>query len=191
MYKRQEQATLATFTVSGKVKRQLIQASFRVEKRIADGKKSEMLAAIFQQNPRSGKSYQQRPIIAKPQHVSIIGGGIASACAAYALTKQGVKVTVYCQDFSVARGASSNNMGALYPLIHQQVDDISLFYQQAFEHALAWYKDITKQGFHYAHDWCGLLEISYKPALERRQKHIAEHKVWPKSLLHSLSLIHI
>ena len=117
--------------MSGNVKRQLISAGFRVEKRIADGKKSEMLAGVFQHNPHSGKGYQQRKTIAKPQHVSIIGGGIASACAAYALTKSGVKVTVYCQDFSVAQGASSNNIGALYPLIHQQADDISLFYQQA------------------------------------------------------------
>lgn len=181
-----EQATIATFTVSGKVKRQLISAGFRVEKRLADGKKSEMLAGVFQQNPQSGKGYQQRQVIAKPQHVSIIGGGIASACAAYALTKSGVKVTVYCQDFSVAQGASSNNIGALYPLIHQQADDISLFYQNAFEQAINCYKDIAEQGFTYDHDWCGLLEISYKPALELRQQHIANSNVWPESLIHSV-----
>ncbi|MBA6297387.1 bifunctional tRNA (5-methylaminomethyl-2-thiouridine)(34)-methyltransferase MnmD/FAD-dependent 5-carboxymethylaminomethyl-2-thiouridine(34) oxidoreductase MnmC [Colwellia sp. MB02u-9] len=181
-----EQATLATFTVSGEVKRQLVSAGFRVEKRPAIGKKNEMLSAVFQQNPFSGKGYQQRPIVNKPQHVSIIGGGIASACAAYALTKAGVKVTVYCQDFSVAQGASSNNIAALYPLIHQKADDISLFYQQAFEQALTYYKSISEQGFHFDHDWCGLLEISYKPALALRQQHIADSSVWPKSLIHSV-----
>lgn len=181
-----EQATLATFTVSGKVKRQLIKAGFRVEKRSASGNKNEMLTGVFQHNPQSGKGYQQRPTISKPQHVSIIGGGIASACAAYALAKSGVKVTVYCQDFSVAQGASSNNIGALYPLIHQQADEISLFYQQAFEQALTYYKSISEQGFSYDHDWCGLLEISYKPALELRQQHIANSNIWPKSLIHSV-----
>jgi tRNA 5-methylaminomethyl-2-thiouridine biosynthesis bifunctional protein len=181
-----EQATLATFTVSGKVKRQLKQAGFRVDKRSADGKKNEMLTGVFQHNPQSGKGYQQRPTISKPQQVSIIGGGIASACAAYALTKSGVKVTVYCQDFSVAQGASSNNIGALYPLIHQQADDISLFYQQAFNHAVNCYKDIAEQGYGYDHDWCGLLEISYKPALELRQQHIANSNIWPEKLIHSV-----
>ena len=181
-----EQATLATFTVSGKVKRQLISAGFRVEKCPAIGKKSEMLRAVFQQNPFSGKGYQQRPIIAKPQHVSIIGGGIASACAAYALTKAGVKVTVYCRDFSVAQGASGNNIGALYPLIHQKADDISLFYQQAFEQAVKYYQEISEQGFHFDHDWCGLLEISYKPALALRQQHIEESSIWPKELIQSV-----
>ncbi|MGB1201277.1 MAG: bifunctional tRNA (5-methylaminomethyl-2-thiouridine)(34)-methyltransferase MnmD/FAD-dependent 5-carboxymethylaminomethyl-2-thiouridine(34) oxidoreductase MnmC [Cognaticolwellia aestuarii] len=181
-----EQATLATFTVSGKVRRLLIAAGFRVEKRQAKGKKNEMLSAVFQQNPNSGKGYQQRAVIAKPQHVSIIGGGIASACAAYALTNAGVKVTVYCQDFSVAQGASSNNIGAIYPLIHQQADDISLFYQHAFKQAIAYYKNIQAQGFHFDHDWCGLLEISYKPALALRQQHIANSAVWPKSLITSI-----
>ncbi|WP_310733416.1 bifunctional tRNA (5-methylaminomethyl-2-thiouridine)(34)-methyltransferase MnmD/FAD-dependent 5-carboxymethylaminomethyl-2-thiouridine(34) oxidoreductase MnmC [Colwellia sp. BRX10-3] len=181
-----EQATLSTFTVSGKVKRQLISAGFRVEKRPTKGKKDEMLIAAFQQNPNSGKAYQQRPIITKPQQVSIIGGGIASACAAYALTKVGVKVTVYCQDFSVAQGASSNNIAALYPLIHQQADDISLFYQHAFEQAVSYYKSINEQGFHFDHDWCGLLEISYKPALALRQQHIANSDVWPKNLIQSV-----
>lgn len=181
-----EQATLSTFTVSGKVKRQLILAGFRVEKHQIPGKKNEMLSAVFQQNPHSGKGYQQRPIMTKPQHVSIIGGGIASACAAYALTKAGVKVTVYCQDFSVAQGASSNDIAALYPLIHQQADDISLFYQHAFEQAVTYYKKINAQGFSFDHDWCGLLEISYKPALELRQQHIAESKLWPKNLIHSV-----
>ena len=181
-----EQATLSTFTVSGKVKRQLISAGFRVEKCPTNGKKDEMLSGVFQQNPDSGKGYQQRPIIAKPQQVSIIGGGIASACAAYALTKAGVKVTVYCQDFSVAQGASSNHIAALYPLIHQQADDISLFYQQAFEQAVSYYKSILAQGFNFDHDWCGLLEISYKPALAFRQQHIESSAVWPKSLIHSV-----
>ena len=184
-----EQATLTTFTVAGKVRRQLIAVGFRVEKRQAVGKKNELLSAVFQQNPNSGKGYQQRAIIAKPQHVSIIGGGIASACAAYALTKSGVKVTVYCQDFSVAQGASSNNIGAIYPLIHQQADDISLFYQRAFEQAVDYYKAIQEQGFNFDHDWCGLLEISYKPALELRQQHIANSAVWPKSLVKSIDKV--
>lgn len=182
-----EQATLATFTVSGKVKRQLITAGFRIEKRAAEGKKEQMMLARFQHNPHSGKGYQQRPLIPKPQHVSIIGGGIASACAAYALTQQGVKVTVYCQDFTLAQGASSNNIGALYPLIHQQKDEISEFYQLAFKHAITCYKAIEQQGHSYDHDWCGLLEISYKPALALRQKNIEQSNIWPKSLIHGVN----
>ena len=131
--------------------------------------------------------YKLRPKIIKPEHVSIIGGGIASACAAYALTKQGIKVTLYCKDNALAQGASSNAIGALYPLLHQQEDDISLFYQQAFWRAKALYTQISQQGFDFPHSWCGLLEIAYKESLVKRQDKFTELATWPTTLIHKVS----
>ena len=130
--------------------------------------------------------YKLRPKITKPQHVSIIGGGIASACAAYALTKQGIKVTLYCKDNALAQGASSNAIGALYPLLHQQADDISLFYQEAFCRAKALYTEISQQGFDFPHSWCGLLELAYKESLVKRQKTFSELATWPTELIHKV-----
>jgi tRNA 5-methylaminomethyl-2-thiouridine biosynthesis bifunctional protein len=130
--------------------------------------------------------YKLRPKITKPQHVSIIGGGIASACAAYALTKQGIKVTLYCKDNALAQGASSNAIGALYPLLHQQADDISLFYQEAFWRAKALYTEISQQGFDFPHSWCGLLELAYKETLVKRQKTFNELATWPTELIHKV-----
>ena len=138
-------------------------------------------------NLGSESGYKLRPKIVKPQHVSIIGGGIASACAAYALTKQGIKVTLYCKDSSLAQGASSNAIGALYPLLHQQEDDISLFYQQAFWRAKALYTEVSQQGFDFPHSWCGLLEIAYKESLEKRQEKFAKLATWPATLIHKIN----
>ena len=182
-----DQATLTTFTVAGFVKRQLRDIGFRFEKLLAQGKKKEMLLAVMQNNPITNKGYSLRPRITKPQHVSIIGGGIASACAAYALTKQGVKVTLYCKDTSLAQGGSSNAIGALYPLLHQQEDDISSFYQQAFWRAKALYTEIAEQGFSFAHQWCGLLEVSYKEALIKRQRAFESLNTWPNNLIHGVN----
>ena len=182
-----DQATLTTFTVAGFVKRQLRDIGFRLEKLLAKGKKKEMLSAVMQNNPITNKGYYLRPLITKPQHVSIIGGGIASACAAYALTKQGVKVTLYCKDTSLAQGGSSNAIGALYPLLHQQEDDISSFYQQAFWRAKALYTEIAEQGFSFAHQWCGLLEVSYKEALIKRQQAFESLSTWPNELIHGVN----
>jgi tRNA 5-methylaminomethyl-2-thiouridine biosynthesis bifunctional protein len=134
-----------------------------------------------------GRGYQKRPLPTKPEHVSIIGGGIASACAAYGLTQNGVKVTLYCKDTELAQGASSNAIGALFPLLHQQIDDISLFYQQAFWRALQLYKSLSASGHHFSHDWCGLLEISYKPALQKRQQEFEQNNVWPTQLIHGVN----
>jgi len=180
------QASIATFTVAGFVKRQMQNVGFRTQKKTCTGNKHEMLIGIFQQNPNSHKGYQLRSTITKPQQVSIIGGGIASACAALALTKQGIKVTIYCKDNSLAQGASSNAIGALYPLLHQQADDISLFYQQSFWRAKEVYNDVIEQGFHFPHQWCGLLEISYKESLVKRQQKFNEFGTWSTDLIHSV-----
>lgn len=182
-----EQATLTTFTVAGFVKRQLRDIGFRLEKIPAQGKKKEMMLAVMQSNPITNKGYHLRPRIIKPQHVSIIGGGIASACAAYALTKQGVKVTLYCKDTSLAQGGSSNAIGALYPLLHQQKDDISSFYQQAFWRAKSLYTEVAEQGYSFPHQWCGLLEVSYKEALIKRQQAFEGLNTWPDDLIHGVN----
>jgi len=182
-----EQATLTTFTVAVFVKRQLRDIGFRLENELATGKKKEMTFGTMQSNPLTRKGYQLRPCIIKPEHISIIGGGIASACLAYALTKQGIKVTLYCKDRTVAQGGSSNAIGALYPLLHQQADDISNFYQQAFWRAKTLYKEIAEQGFSFSHQWCGLLEVSYKETLINRQKAFEKLNTWPQDLIYGVN----
>ena len=161
------QATISTFTVSGKVRRELKQAGFRVCKTAAPINKKEILVGRLQQSRLSTQGYKQRPTVNKPQHVAIIGGGIASACTAYALTQQGIKVTLYCKDDNFAQSASSNHIGALYPLIHMVKDDISVFYQQAFEHALTRYQSLLSDGYSFEHKFSGLLELSYNDALKK------------------------
>ncbi|XQW83930.1 bifunctional tRNA (5-methylaminomethyl-2-thiouridine)(34)-methyltransferase MnmD/FAD-dependent 5-carboxymethylaminomethyl-2-thiouridine(34) oxidoreductase MnmC [Thalassotalea piscium] len=180
------QASISTFTVAGHVRRKLTEVGFRLVKKAYSGKKKEILTGIFQQGNNLGKSYQIRPTINKPQHVTIIGGGIASACAAYMLTKHGINVTLLCKDEAIAQGASSNKIGALFPLLHQQQDEISLFYQQAFEYSINFYQDLLAQGFYFSHDWCGLLDISYEEALVKKQQQFSQHNAWPTSLIHSV-----
>ncbi|WP_206484499.1 bifunctional tRNA (5-methylaminomethyl-2-thiouridine)(34)-methyltransferase MnmD/FAD-dependent 5-carboxymethylaminomethyl-2-thiouridine(34) oxidoreductase MnmC [Thalassotalea sp. G2M2-11] len=181
------QASISTFTVAGFIRRGLQAVGFRLTKQSYQGKKKEILVGKYQQNVLAGKGYQLRSTIVKPQHVAIIGGGIASACTAYALTQQGIKVTLYCRDKQVAQGASSNAIGALYPLLHQQVDDISQFYQHAFWHARNLYQSLNKQGYHFSHQWCGLLEVAYKEALVKRQQIFEQQQPWPKDLIHGVN----
>jgi tRNA 5-methylaminomethyl-2-thiouridine biosynthesis bifunctional protein len=181
-----DQASLSSFIMTEKIRQQLIDAGFRPHQQPITHNNKEILTAKFQQNKTSGKGYQLRPKITKPEQVAIIGGGIASACAAYALTKQGIKVTLYCQESTVAQGASSNSIAAVYPLLHQKKDDISEFYQQAFWHAKKLYQELLANGFSFSHDWCGLLDVSYKSALQDRQKLFDKINAWPKQLIHSV-----
>ncbi|WP_286233094.1 bifunctional tRNA (5-methylaminomethyl-2-thiouridine)(34)-methyltransferase MnmD/FAD-dependent 5-carboxymethylaminomethyl-2-thiouridine(34) oxidoreductase MnmC [Thalassotalea sediminis] len=181
------EASVATFTVAGIVRRGLIENGFRIKRIASGGKKKEILVGKFQQSTRLGKSYQLRPLRTKPQHVSIIGGGIASACLAFNLIQQGIKVTLYCKDEQLAQGASSNNIGALYPLIHQKRDELSVFYQQALQHARHFYQSIINKGALFSYDWCGLLELSFNDKLRKRQQGIVASENWPTSLIQSLN----
>ncbi|PCI60687.1 MAG: bifunctional tRNA (5-methylaminomethyl-2-thiouridine)(34)-methyltransferase MnmD/FAD-dependent 5-carboxymethylaminomethyl-2-thiouridine(34) oxidoreductase MnmC [Gammaproteobacteria bacterium] len=180
------QATFATFTVAGFVQRGLSEVGFRVQKQASTGQKKEILTGIYQTAPY-GKGYQQRAKNTKPQQVTIIGGGIASACAAYALTKQGIKVQLYCKDADIAQGASSNAIGALFPLIHQLPDNISRFYQQAFWRAKQVYQEIDQQGFKYNHNWCGLLDLAFDDKRKDFQQKFEQLQCWPKNLLYSVN----
>lgn len=182
------QATVATFTIAGKVRRELSDAGFRLTKQNTTGnKKAEMLFGRLQQSRLNKHGYKIRPKIAKPQQVSIIGGGVAAACAAYALTQNGVKVTLYCKDEKVAQGASSNAIGALFPLLHQQRDEISCFYEKAFIHARKTFDQLLADGFDFEHDWCGLLEVSYKDSLIKRQQQFEQNNAWPTTLIHGVN----
>tara|TARA_B110000208_G_scaffold183485_1_gene236257 strand:+ start:1698 stop:3020 length:1323 start_codon:yes stop_codon:yes gene_type:complete len=158
-----------------------------VQKKAATINKTGKVTAQFLQSKLSNKGYQLRPQITKPEQVAIIGGGIASACAAFALSKQGVNVTLYCQESRVAQGASSNSIAAVYPLLHQQKDDISEFYQQAFGRAKSLYQELLASGFSFSHDWCGLLDVSYKSALQDRQQQFDKINAWPETLIHSIN----
>lgn len=183
-----EQAALSVYTITKFVRPQLVDVGFRLQKIKKASLKKGVSRTVYQQTKALGKSYQTRPQIIKPEHVAIIGGGIASACAAYYLTTQGIKVTLYCKDEKIAQGASSNAIGALFPLLHQQRDDISEFYEAAFWRAKHLYNSLLEQGFHFSHQWCGLLEISYEDTLKKRQTLFEKIKVWPEKLIHSVNV---
>ncbi len=181
-------ASLSTFTVAGQVKRDLVAAGFKLKKRKHTSIKSETLTANYV-GFREGKplaGYKIRPNIIKPQHVSIVGGGISSACMALALVKKGVRVNLYCQDKQLAQGASSNAIGAIYPLLHQQKDTISHFYHLGFEHALALYQSLLAQGYQFSHGFDGLIDVCYKQPLQDRQQVFAQNPCWPADLIQAI-----
>ncbi len=200
-----KRSTLATFTVAKLVREGLANVGYKLQKQKAqsidansdnnpqtnESAKSETLAAVFL-GLRQGKTlngFKRRNVIKteRPKHVTIIGGGLASACSALALAKKGIRVNLYCKDRSIANGASSNAVGAIFPLIHQQQDTISLFYQQGFEHALKLYKQLLDDGYKFSHGFDGLIEVAYKQPLAKRVEFFKQNSPWPASLIHGVS----
>ncbi|WNC73496.1 bifunctional tRNA (5-methylaminomethyl-2-thiouridine)(34)-methyltransferase MnmD/FAD-dependent 5-carboxymethylaminomethyl-2-thiouridine(34) oxidoreductase MnmC [Thalassotalea psychrophila] len=192
-------ATLATFTVAGIVRRGLEEVGFKVSKLDHDkaevensesrAEKSQSLIATYV-GLRKGKpltGFKVREKVESSKHATIIGGGLASACAAFALAKKGIKVTLLCQDEHLAQGASSNAIGAIYPLLHQNKDPISDFYQQGFERSMALYQELLGLGYNFSHGFNGLIEVSYKDALVKRQTVFAQKQAWPENLIQAIS----
>jgi len=187
-------ASLGTFTVAGFVRRGLSEVGFKVNKIHYgndgnDAEKTESTQARFI-GLRRGKpitGFKVREKVESSKHATIVGGGLASACAALALANKGINVTLLCKDEQIAQGASSNAIGALFPLLHQDKDSLSLFYQQGFEHSLALFKQLIKQGYQFSHGFDGLIDVSYKAALVQRQQTFCQKNVWPDDLIHGIS----
>lgn len=117
-----QDASIATFTAAGFVRRGLISVGFAMQKRKGYGKKREMLVGQFSNNNSTtgyGQYYRpskQDSLNHNNKDVAVIGGGIAAACLTLSLLKRGYKVSLYNKDSDFAIGASGNQQGALYPL---------------------------------------------------------------------------
>lgn len=142
------EGTLATFTAAGFVRRGLADAGFDMTKISGYGKKREMLTG------RSQKT--AKPALSSVGSVAIVGGGIASACLSYLLTRRGYPVELFCADNHVAQAASGNPQGAIYPLLHKPADSLSQFFASAFHFGQQLIDEVNSQ-ISLIFDRCGVL----------------------------------
>jgi len=168
-------ATLATFTAAGFVRRGLIAAGFDVEKRKGYGQKREMLIA-----KKQVQKFNQLTST-KTKDIAIIGGGIASLCMAVSLATRGHKVTLYCADKKLGERASGNLQGALYPLLNQQHNELSQLFSNAYLYALHFYRSLNL-AFPFAHQFNGLIQLAYDAASTAKLRKINEAN-FPPSLV--------
>ncbi|EDJ89980.1 hypothetical protein CGSHi22421_07738 [Haemophilus influenzae R3021] len=156
--------TFATFTAASAVRKGLESAGFKVIKRKGFGKKRECLSGLKIQSKPTALStpwYLAQPAKMEKQDVAIIGGGIASLCAAISLVKRGAKVTIYCEDDALALNASGNKQGAFYP---QLSDDNALtvdFYLHAFNYGRQLLDWAIEQNIAFEHEFCGVALCAY------------------------------
>jgi len=173
-----DRATLATFTAAGDVRRGLIAAGFDISKVKGYGKKREMISGQFLRNSNCSTQtswfYRHNGQLSNETlSVTIVGGGIASACTAFSLAKRGFSVTLLCKDERLAVGASGNRQGGFYPLLNANNDQLSQFYSQAFGYARNHYQSII-QSEPTSGALCGVLQLGYnEQQLQRQQRLIA------------------
>lgn len=98
-------ATLATFTSAGFVKRELLRIGMTVQKIKGFGRKREMLTAFFDKTDNRTTS---------PKTAIIIGAGVSGLLSAYALARRGIDVIITDKTAPLA-GASGNPRALLAP----------------------------------------------------------------------------
>lgn len=179
-------ATLATFTAAGFVKRGLQSVGFTMKKRKGFGRKRDMLTgqmAACQLNRQNAPCYNRYTKQVSVTDVAIVGGGLASACVALALTNKGVRVTLYHDTDALANGASGNPQGGFYPQLHAEASHPSQIQAHGFLFARRVYDSLLANDANFSHQWCGVAQLGFNDASEARLNKLAQAGIWPSELI--------
>ncbi len=163
-------ARFATFTAAGAVRRGLQAVGFNVSKTQAFGAKKDMTIGVFEgQGKHSGASHSY-------QKIAVIGGGIAGAAVAAALTREGCDVVVFEKN-GIASGASGNVRGLCNPRITALREIESDFYGPAFSRANKLYQDISKHT-DIGYVTCGSMHLINDERKDKRYRLFPDNWAW-------------
>ena len=140
-------ASFATFSVAGHVRRALTSAGFELERRKGFGKKREMLTGKLSiEGPSTPKTFSidqapwftqaaPRDATSPPPKIAILGGGIAGASLAHAISRIGHTPTIF-EANHLASGASGNAAGLIMPRLDAEDTPPGRFHtERLFSHA--------------------------------------------------------
>lgn len=184
------QATLATWTVAGEVRRNLAAAGFAVERRPGFGTKREMLvgridrgavqaAPTFRSESAPGETsrFPAVPNFSR-QRVAVIGAGIAGLACAERLAARGCEVSLFERRERIAVETSGNHQAILLPALAVDATRLSRLNQVAFLYALRRLDDLAA-GHDLAYDPCGVFQIARDATHARKQASIVAEQGLP------------
>ncbi|OUY05801.1 FAD-dependent 5-carboxymethylaminomethyl-2-thiouridine(34) oxidoreductase MnmC [Acinetobacter populi] len=139
--------SFASFSVAGILKRALRSYGVTIRRPKGFGHKREMLKAIWQhQNDEDGQNLLAStiaiPEIAPPQHVSIIGAGIAGLNCAWTLAQRGVAVTLFEKEQPLS-GGSGNPRALLNPKLCPIEQVATHLMTVSWQYALKFYQQFS------------------------------------------------
>ncbi len=144
-------ATFATFTAAGQVRRHLGDAGFKVSKVPGYGRKRECLRGVladgYSAQASAGTSHWDLPTTTptRPDHVLVVGGGLAGCTAAAALARRGIAVTLLEQG-TLANAGSGNDQAILYTRLARKHSALADFSLQSFQFAATFYRNMFVDG---------------------------------------------
>ena len=184
-------ARLATFTVSGQVRRDLEAAGFTLEKRSGWDSKREVLSGRFNgpaSESRSEPWYRTpKPSASLSKTVAVIGSGLAGAFAAHAFRRRGCAVTVIDRNPDIAAEASATPAAVLMPRLTAGVSADGDFYASAWSMLLSLLKEVENKGHDIGRHQCGTLNLAQTAVEEYRQAAIIKTARLPSELVRLVS----
>lgn len=165
-----EATTFATFTSASEVRQELAKMGFEVRKYDGFRYKKEMCAGRLQQKrPFHSKTpwFDLPKKQLKVESAIVVGAGLSGAAVAYALARNGIKVTVLESESDVAQQASSNLAGAIHPLVTADWNIRSRLYYQGFQTTLKWLSEWVRCG-EVVGDLNGLVQLAVDPVHHER-----------------------
>ena len=180
-------ATFATFTCAGIVKRGLADVGFAWRKAPGYGRKREMLKGEIILPPRNERRqatpWFTPPDVKIPQHVAVIGAGIAGASAAAALARRGIAVTLIDR-FDRARLEPTHLQGALYVKLAADTNLQSRFYLAGLLHSRRWLAQVDPQQSLWQPS--GVLQLGTSEKEQTRQASFLANHALPESVVRGL-----
>ncbi|MFK8042912.1 bifunctional tRNA (5-methylaminomethyl-2-thiouridine)(34)-methyltransferase MnmD/FAD-dependent 5-carboxymethylaminomethyl-2-thiouridine(34) oxidoreductase MnmC [Congregibacter sp.] len=145
--------TIATFSASSTVRRDLETAGFRISKRPGFGRKRECLQGVVAADVCTGQAppamtpwdLNSSAAFSCHQSALVIGAGLAGAHAAAALARRGMAVTVLDEGV-VAGGGSGNSQGVLFTRLSHERSILGEFSLAAFLFARELYQKMFEDG---------------------------------------------
>ncbi|BDC39971.1 bifunctional tRNA (5-methylaminomethyl-2-thiouridine)(34)-methyltransferase MnmD/FAD-dependent 5-carboxymethylaminomethyl-2-thiouridine(34) oxidoreductase MnmC [Paraburkholderia terrae] len=155
-----DDATFATYTSAGDVKRGLQQAGFEYRKVDGFGWKRAMLVGRFAPRYRVRRHEPPLPLAVDERHAIVIGTGLAGCAAIERLTARGWRVTSLERHAGVARDASGNPAGVFHPMMSRDDSVGSRITRAGFLYALRQWSALERRGYRPLRGPEGLLQIA-------------------------------
>ncbi len=167
------QATFATFTAAGIVKRGLKSVGFEVKTQKGFGRKRDMLIGHYETPQHFHPEqpwFHYEGYTAKEKTALIIGGGLAGCTSAHALAKCGWQVTLIERHAELAQGASGNHSGVVMPRLTADMSPDGQFYLSAFLHTTHWLNELKQQDSTLSWHQSGVIQLATEKKIEKFKK---------------------
>lgn len=155
-----EDATFATWSSSGDVKRALEQSGFEYQKVKGFNGKWAMLVGRFAPRWRVRRYEPPLPLALRERHAIVVGAGLAGCALVERLAVRGWRVTLIERNAAPALEASGNPAGVFHPLISRDDSSASRITRAGFLYALRRWAALEAAGHAPRRSHAGLLHLA-------------------------------